>query len=84
VAHKIRIVDRPHVNANGKPSATKRDYFVRDKTRSGTKVYGPFTSKKDAENAAAECREKVFIDHLATHPNDAHFRAKHKIGEARD
>lgn len=54
MAHKLKVKTVPHINADGKPSATKKDYIVRCKRRGHICTETTFTSKSAADVYVAE------------------------------
>lgn len=51
MAHKIKITPKPHINADGTKSATKKDYLVTHRHRKTKTLVGRFTNRKAAEEA---------------------------------
>jgi hypothetical protein len=77
MAHSFRIKTVPHINKDGKPSATKHDYVVIDRTRSGSIEVGVVTSQKAANDLIDAARKMLHSNHLRNHPNDRAFGQKH-------
>jgi len=85
VAHKIRIVRKPLLNKDGKPSKRNATYDVVDKTRGRTiVVMEGLPSEAAAKEWARDYRTITLEDHYEKHPNDQAFINKHTpklIGE---
>lgn len=60
MAHKIKTTERPHINADGTKSKSKKDYLVTHRHRGKKTLIGRFTSKKAAETAELEEKVKTF------------------------
>lgn len=78
MAHRFKVVARPHTNKDGSASKTKKDYFVIHTGRGGRRVL-PARSRTEAEFLIDEERQALIDLHLMRHPNDVNFRRKHGI-----
>ena len=81
MAHKFSTKTVPHINKDGSPSKVKKDVQVWDQSRGKRTLVGVATSQKGAEELIQHTRDMLIADHLANHPNDHAFRAKHGIKE---
>lgn len=70
MAHRITIISRPHLNADGSTSVSKVDWFFRDRNRSGIYLSPPFGTQKGAEAGVPAYRERLILMHQKNHPND--------------
>jgi hypothetical protein len=77
VAHRLKVVVRPHTNKDGSISKTRKDYEVIDRTRKQRLPVGLVHNKKDLDLMTGAYWESVHLRHLRTHPNDKAFLAKH-------
>lgn len=78
MAHRIKIVERPYIKADGTKSATKVLYDVVDKTRGRLVVVGTTTNKADAVSIRDAYRESLYERHIAAHPTDEMFVKKNQ------
>ena len=81
MAHHIKIEPRPHINKDGSPSKTKKDYVVVDRHRGKTVEVGVETTMKGAEALVDVRRRLVVQEHMRNHPNDRAFMQKHGLVE---
>lgn len=79
MSHKFKVEPIPHLNKDGSPSKTKKDYRVIDRTRQGPRLIGVETSQKGADRLISEERAELIRTHAELHPNDQAFMKKHGI-----
>lgn len=70
MAHRITVFSRPHQNADGSESLAKKDWFFRDRNRSGVFISPAFGSEKAAISAILLYRDALVAKHHADHPHD--------------
>lgn len=79
MAHHFKVESRPHLNKDGSPSKTRREYRVIDRPRKNRRLIGEVSSQKDAQVLLQSAREAVIRLHADQHPNDRAFLRKHKL-----
>lgn len=61
MAKRVKFHTKPHINADGTESKTKKDYWITLKLRGKARArVMKATSRKAAEEAVEEVKEKVF------------------------
>lgn len=78
MAHKIKVLSKPHVNKDGSESKTKKDWFFRDRNRSGVFVSELYGTQKEAQRESEIYRDRLADEHVKRHPNDTNFLNKRK------
>lgn len=79
MAHKFKVVVRPHKNKDGSDSKTRKDRFVVHTGRGGRRVRGPFSNDIQVQDHIEAERERLIAAHLHQHPRDMNFRRKHGL-----
>lgn len=79
MAHKIRVVTKPHKNKDGSESETKKEYHILDHTRGKTVVVAVVSSKNEVKDRIEKYRQGLLMQHLSKHPNDLAFARKHRL-----
>lgn len=70
MAHHIRVKEVPHINKDGSPSETKKDYLILDRTRGRVVEVARVARKASIEVTIAEYRGDLVAEHRTKHPND--------------
>lgn len=70
MAHRIKVFSQPHQNKSGGDSKSKKDWFFRDRHRSGVYLSPAFGTEKEALRAVDDYRSVLVLTHQRNHPND--------------